>query len=230
MLESNLKLSTPGRSVECLNGVKGGYSFYNYIGVLEKVLPLKPDVFVMAVFGGNDFVGVVNLFRYYEGLKAGAVGSDYSKEVTDKLRRRNSMYFAQDLSQTLVFARDPTAKEHARAASCLLTVGMQQICEQNDIRLICLYIPDCTTVQSRFFPKEITPVLEQLKGPAFATNHTNEVVDAYLAFLREQGIESIDMREAFRANPVPSYWKTDFHLNTEGHRLIAERLQSEFEN
>jgi hypothetical protein len=66
LLEAELSAAHPGEAIEALNAGKGAYSFYNYLGVLERLLPLRPDVFVVAVYGGNDFVESLALRHTFE--------------------------------------------------------------------------------------------------------------------------------------------------------------------
>jgi hypothetical protein len=55
-LEARLGKLNPDKSIE---GLKGGYSFCNYVGVLGKTLPLDPAVLVLAVFDENDIRFIV---------------------------------------------------------------------------------------------------------------------------------------------------------------------------
>ena len=54
-LEARLRVRDAQRSVEVWNAGCSNYSLYNYLGTLERLAHLAPDVFVVVVHGGNDF-------------------------------------------------------------------------------------------------------------------------------------------------------------------------------
>jgi hypothetical protein len=56
VLGARLAVAHPSSTVEVINAADGGYSFYNYSGVLAAHLALRPHVFVVTVHGGNDFL------------------------------------------------------------------------------------------------------------------------------------------------------------------------------
>lgn len=68
VLEALLADERPGETVEVLNTGTGAYHFYNYLGVLERFRELRPDLYVIAVYGGNDFYKNLGLLRYFERL------------------------------------------------------------------------------------------------------------------------------------------------------------------
>jgi hypothetical protein len=68
LLEGALADARPGAAVEAINSGLSGYNLYNYLGVLEKGRALGPDVFVVTVYGGNDFAAAVQLYRYFERM------------------------------------------------------------------------------------------------------------------------------------------------------------------
>ncbi|WAC03787.1 hypothetical protein N7U66_10410 [Lacinutrix neustonica] len=53
--EKKLNASDSTRYYNCINGGVGYYTFRNYYGFLEKYKTLKPEIFVINVFTGNDF-------------------------------------------------------------------------------------------------------------------------------------------------------------------------------
>jgi hypothetical protein len=57
-----------------------------------------------------------------------------------------------------------------------------------------------------------------------------EVGDRYLAALAELGVETIDMRAIISAQETPAFWRSDHHLNTLGHDLVASELAARLES
>jgi hypothetical protein len=70
LLEASLSERHPGRTIEVVNAGTGGWSFYNYLGALEGLAYLRPDVFVVVVYGGNDFQGAMSLHHFQRGERA----------------------------------------------------------------------------------------------------------------------------------------------------------------
>jgi len=79
-------------------------------------------------------------------------------------------------------------------------------------------------VQPEYLASEIKPICEILKIDPSEIRVNDELGNEYLADLKKEGIEFIDMRKTFREQSEPAFWKTDSHINTLGHRLIGEAL------
>ena len=55
VLEQQLNTKQKNTYFNCINGGTAYYTFRNYYGFIQKYLYLKPDVFIINVFTGNDF-------------------------------------------------------------------------------------------------------------------------------------------------------------------------------
>ncbi len=66
LLELQLAQRT-GRTTEVLNAANGGHSFLNYFGTWLRFREFRPQVLVVAVFGGNDFSGLMLPFLWLTG-------------------------------------------------------------------------------------------------------------------------------------------------------------------
>ena len=100
--------------VEVLNTGVVGYSFYNYLGVLRRFLALHevPDVFVVCVYGGNDFVEVLRPHHYLRGTTPPVRRTDYWDRI-DKAKDVSSSFLAQTLAQVVFFQEHPSEFEVA---------------------------------------------------------------------------------------------------------------------
>lgn len=216
----------PARTVEVLNASRGGYMLYNYLGVLEKYADLDPEVFVMAVFGGNDFAEVVPLYGYFEGESIEDSREGWGMKVA--LSRRagpgSGQALAQGMHQEVLFYHSPRWRELALRASIAVTHEVAKLCKERGIELILMYIPPATDVQERFCAEGIAMVLEVFGMTAADRGATESMADDYLGAMKAEGVRVLDLREAFRAAEVPLYWKADLHLNTAGHRLVGREL------
>ena len=222
--EEQLARLAPTATVEILNGGKGGYSFYNYLGMLEKCLELDPDVFVLAAFGGNDFGGTVGTYRYFNRLRSPEPSRWMPEAKWVALRKRHTSLVSQDLNQIVAFASRPEDLQLAEVAVCQILTAIRDLCAAEGIRFLYVYIPPCTDVQPQLVQAGLDDVVQGLELTPDDLRATDRLADRILGFLKAKGVETIDMRPDFRASSAPCYWLSDLHINTEGHRLTAQRL------
>jgi lysophospholipase L1-like esterase len=223
VLERALAASCPESTVDVLNAGKGSYSFYNYLGVLERFLPLRPDVFVVAVYGGNDFVEVLGLQHHFAGTPA-ADPTRYWTQV-ERARGPGDNCLAQSFLALKHFAHYPEEMEVALQAARDVTTEIQVTCQRQGIRLIVAYLPPLPDVVWGRRQGVFERVAAALELRPEDLELTDRMADSYLAFLRQQRIVCLDLRPAFRAAQEPLYWEQDDHISLAGHRLVAQELQ-----
>ena len=224
LLEQMLRERAPDRTVEVLNGGLGAFNFYNYVGVLEKFLSLEPDVFVLSVYGGNDFKESLLLHRYFQRLTPPPPPTVEWAVRWKEAVAADLALIAQSYSQLLAFQNDPSEPPLALEAARLVTEEIQRICAERGIRFICVLIPAMTDVQ----PQLIQPRIDRLRdlfGLAPADLEINDrISEHYLKILEQLGLKCVDMRPIYRAEAESVFWFTDLHINRLGHQRIAEAL------
>ncbi|MFT7671592.1 MAG: lysophospholipase L1-like esterase [Planctomycetota bacterium] len=224
LLEAQLASNSSERSVEVLNAGKGGYSFYNYLGVLEKFASLKPDVFVVTVYGGNDFKESVRPRRYFTEL---SIGPALKKRFRQPLAYAATEYHAivsQFLSQVLMFVNSEEQEQIARAAGLELIEAIEELCQESGVQFVLVYLPPAHDVQKRYIESMVEGVQELFRFEPGALNKADELATELLAHSAELGIPSLDLRDSFREADEFLYWESDHHLNVRGHQWIAEQL------
>ena len=224
--------SDPERSVEALNASRGGYMLYNYLGVLEKYAELEPDVFVMAIFGGNDFAETVPLYAYFEGLSLDDRREKWGLKIAYARRAGpgSGQALAQGMHQEALFHYSPEWRALALAASLQITTEVAVQCAERDIEFVLLYIPPATDVQQQYCADGIADVLEVFEMTPEDRGWTERIADEYLDTLRAAGVHVVDLRPAYRATEERLYWKADLHINTRAHRIAAEELHRSIES
>jgi hypothetical protein len=224
VLETALGLRHPGHSVEVLNCAKSGYSFYNYLGMLERFLDLKPDVFVMGVYGGNDFIECTTLHHYFQRTDRPSCSvCDYDKLV-QRYPDVTPNIFQQAYMQLVYFRHHPDERAVALEAACQVTAEVQRVCREHKIRLIVAYIPPFVDVQPKFLGHLLPESIELFAMKPDDLQITNRIVDDWLAYARGRGIECLDLRARIASEPLQLYWDRDHHLNLVGNRVVAESL------
>jgi len=223
LLAAGLEAAHPGTSVEVLNAGVGGYSFYNYLGTLERFLPLQPDVFVMVVYGGNDFYEVLELHNYF----AGQARPDRSQEYWPLVERALAME-PQSLSQFFnplkYFSVERPQVAAAAWASEAVTEEVRRTCEEHGIELVVVYLPPACDVEWPALADRLDPVREVLQLAPDDMRTLDVLAGAYLQDLGERGVRVLDLRDVFALHPGPYFWPADLHVDLTAQRLIAEQL------
>ena len=223
-LEETLRQNDAGRSVEVLNAGKGGYSFYNYVGVLEKFADLQPDLFIVTVYGGNDFVESVRPRSFFEGLPQPPPIRRKWQRLLGPDSEAYTPLVSQFLYQALNLQSSTQSRDLARAASQEAVSEIARLCEQRGIEFLLVYLPPASDVQPIYVETEVNAVnaLADLGPGAFELADT--LASELLEHCEARAIRALDLRPAFRAEDEFLYWKKDHHINIRGHQKVADAL------
>lgn len=222
-LEDRLAAQDPERSVEVVNGSHGAYSFFHYLGVLERMLALdiRPDLFVVVVYGGNDF-RAVNLWHLFQGTKAKPKLTAEVQQLRRTAAKKHSAAMGQVLSAAHHFAMRESEVELAMVMADTVMGEMQRICAAEDIGLLVVYLPPPTDVPGQAELEKVERGREFLGLEPADLARLSEMGDLLLDQLDARAIPRIDLREAFREQEGLLYWQVDLHLNLEGQALGAD--------
>lgn len=227
VLETLLRGSEPQRSVEVLNAGAGAHNLFNYLGTFERFAELDPDLYVVVVYGGNDFSGAMLLDRYFRRRPAFKVRPYLieQQQLPDAL----ASLLPQEVSQDIYFGNNPDDVQAAIDLSCAFSVELKELCAANGSDLLFVYLPPPTIGQPDFFRADLDRLMQHARMDPAALGVSDRIADAWLSFLTERGIAFLDLRDAFRAAEEVLYWRTDHHLNLAGHRLLGELLHESLE-
>lgn len=223
-LEARLRAARPGRTVEVLNTGVAGYSFYNYLGVLERYLPRDPDVFVTGCYGGNDFVEVLRPYHYFNRSVSPPQSIRYWDEL-EKARGVGIDAMTQVLNQALYLERYPDQIDVALKASTQVCDEIARICEERGIEWIFVYIPTAFDGDWPLFAPWRARASAALERGEASLEVADRIVDRLLPHVRALGIRVIDLREHFDREGGPWHWE-EMHINLAAHRRIAELLET----
>jgi hypothetical protein len=222
LLERALSASRPGQTVEVYNTGACGYSFYNYLGVLESLLERKPRIFVTAFFAGNDFFEAVNVQHLYDGSVPPARTRRYADLLKEAVAA-SAAGMSQGLNELLYLRENPDQADLALRAACLATAEIQRICEEHDIDWIPVYLPSPFDLPLADWATMRARIQEALALSDDDFEIVNRLGDRLLATLRERGTDVLDLRPVFRADSQPLYW-SEMHINLRGHEVVAREL------
>ena len=222
-LEEDLRTRFPERTVEVLNAAVGGWSFYNYLGALEALEPLEPDVFVVVVYGGNDFAGGLVLHHYHRDepfLQSRAELRRRVAEIDIKFKGASAQHFGQ-LSY---FATHPSEEAAAAQMAEQLTSSIARRARARGIGLVGVYLPSLVDAELELFPKLAEAAAPFLAQIGETRSVADRLADQWLAGLAAEGAQTLDLRPSFRASAELLYWRSDLHINLGGHALAAAEL------
>lgn len=227
--EAELARARSGSRIEIVNAGNGGFSFHNYLGVLARFVGLEPDVFVVAVYAGNDFVEVLLPNAYFRRT---TLPDETTRERQEKNRaiEISAPASVQAFQELVHFRQHPQAVEQSVRAALSLVSEMHAICDAHGIRMLVLLIPGPHQVAWG----ENAPLFERFARELVLSPQdlslTDRVTDVFLDHVREQGIETLDARQILSAETGTWYWKKDFHMNVRAHaaigRALAQRIAS----
>ncbi len=225
-LEAALRAERPGKSIEAFNAGKGGYSFYNYLGVLERfhALELDPDVFVVAVYGGNDFEEVLTVWHYMNGTERADGSAKYWDKVL-QAKRVNPPSLPQGMMAFKYFRENPEEAHYALQASASIAGEIVETCEVRGILPLFVYIPSKYELDPDAAMSEFAGVVAPLELTQADIQRVGALADRFIELVRATGAEVIDMRPRFRAVKTKLYWDEDHHIDVAAHQLIAAELQ-----
>jgi lysophospholipase L1-like esterase len=221
-LEAMLAHDHPGKSVEVLNTGCAAYSFYNYLGALEAYVDKKPDVFVTAIFGGNDFMECLALFHHFHHTQTPPVDPKEWAHVAAMLDAGEAAQ-AQWLASAGYFSRFPDQVDCALRAALEVVDEMKRQCAAMGTALIFVYIPSVYDLNDGEGAEQIAKVKEILKLGGQDMSAGNRLGNRLVWALRDRGLDVIDLRDELDAKDRPWYWK-DYHINVKAHERIAALL------
>lgn len=223
-------LARGGRGVEVLNAGKGAYQLFNYLGVLERWLELEPDVFVVAVYGGNDFVESLGLYHAFRRSAPPANSPEYEARVA-KSQAVCGACFAQHFYSLAYFQEHPEQIEIALQLASDVASEIVKTCKTNGVQPVFVYLPPPFEHASdrEAHADKLADVRAALELAPEAERVLTQLADDFVAHVRAAGASCIDLREPFANASELLYWKRDHHLNLAGHALVATQLQRELE-
>jgi hypothetical protein len=224
LLEARIAKERAPKTVEVLNAALGGYTFHNYLGTLLRFRAFHPQVFVVAVFGGNDFVELLPLDFHFEHRP----WCTFSEEA--HARRDAALEISRDaMGQGLNAADSFRAWPHEAPAMVSRAIALcgelSRAAAQQGAKTIVVFIPAPFDFAWRRFPGRAADARAAL-GLSDADMRINRQMGAsFLAGLEGTGARVLDMRPIFEREPDPPYYLVDHHLDLRGHVLIADALK-----
>lgn len=210
--------------IDVINGGKGTHTFFSYLGTLERLLDVDPDVFVVTVYGGNDFEEISWQWhaRGNDGPSPGGV-SKFQRQLK-AAEKIQPLAMSQSLVSIKFFEAYPNERAIVLRAASEVMEKIQALCRERGIKLIVLYLPSRPEVEPHHPDARVPELLAAFQLDETALETTRKLANRFLGRMAELGIEAIDLRPVFQASEQSAYWNQDWHISLVGQRLVASVL------
>jgi len=213
-----------GPGVDVANTGKSGYSFYNYFGVLESFAALDPDLFVVCVYGGNDYAELLLPHHYHQRLPW-PDPEFMGKEKLDAVREYLSAgVLPQGFMQATLFQKNPELEPLCAEAVGLLVDAIGERCAERGLPWVVVYIPSVLEVQRELYEPELSRAVADLELDERSLGAPERLTAVLFERLRARGVAVLDLRPVFRRQEGELYWRSDHHLNLAANELVAAEL------
>ncbi len=227
LAEAKLAAARPGKSVEVYNTGTSGYAFFNYYGVLRAYLDRKPDVFVMVVYGGNDFFETLRPYAFARGISLPPRAYGYERKLA-AAKTLSEPALWQCVNQALYLHENSDQIDLAVEAAVATSEEIRKLANENHVPWFVVYIPSALD-QDHAEWRELAEQAKRALGlDDSALRVANRVADRWIEALTSRGVEVVDLRAEFARATVPVYW-SDLHIDVAAHELIARLLVPRFE-
>jgi len=221
-VEWRLSERREGDTVEVLNGAVGAHNPYNYLGTLERFLALRPDVFVVFVYGGNDFKGMMPIHRYFHRSPAPSL-EPISPAILREKKDVVGGFAYSELGQLIYFVDNPEDRDVAVETLDKITRTIRDLCAAREITLLMVYLPPPLAGNGRMYVDHAPPVLEAVGLAAVDVAMSDTMADAWIEDAARAEVPVLDLRGPFERAEERLFWD-EGHLNLRGNELVASRV------
>ncbi len=216
VLEEKLKKLPQTKNIEILNAGVGFYSFQNYSGVIKKYVNLKPNLFVVTVYTGNDFIEGY-LYEKENQKLFPSLQTFWYRLTKGYFQLRTKMASTQSTNQILFFKMFPEKKELALEIANQQFLEIKKQCEESQTELLVVLLPSKLETEKEFRKK----LIGESGWDEAELNINRELARGLEKWLITHKINCINASPQFEKSEQKLFWDTDQHLNKTGHLLLA---------
>ncbi len=229
-LEQNLNKLYPIQKNEVLNAGNGYFGPQNYLGVYHKFQDYHPDVFIVIIYTGNDFLDAIRIEAENGRLNV----PDRPKGYYDKLWEIDELYSGftgQYLNQLKFFETFPSYIDTSLLITQQSLLQIKKLCKKNQSSLLVVLLPTKIDTEPQTDQTRIDEVFEIMSFNASHLQKNRQMVVLLTTWFEQNEVTYIDLQESFKKSNEELSWKADYHINVAGHKAIAEEiLKIEFIN
>jgi lysophospholipase L1-like esterase len=220
VLEELLRARPGAGGAQVWNAAVAGSGPYEYLGSLRRHIGLEPDLVVVVVFTGNDFINAMPYDEFFTKQRPPIADRAMRQRLADA-REHWRAPLAQGFNQALEFKFAPAEAERALAAATRALEELVALCASRHVPLLVALLPTKVDVDAVVEEDGIARMLEILELPR-EDYAINAELGARLGRAADAaGARVLELAPAMAADERPLYWRQDHHLAVMGHRAVA---------
>jgi hypothetical protein len=185
----------------------------------------NPDVFVVIIYTGNDFLDAIRIEAENGRLNV----PDRPNGYYDNLWEIDDLYIGftgQYLNQLKFFETFPKYTDTALHIMQQNLFKIKKLCEKNGSSLLIALLPTKIDTEPQTDETRIDEVFKIMNFNASHLQKNRKMIISLTAWLEKNYITYIDLQETFKKSDKELFWKTDYHINMSGHKAIADKILS----
>jgi hypothetical protein len=226
LIEDGLNRGSRIRACETINAGVGHFSFRNYLGLLRRYRFLKPDVFIVTVYSGNDFLEAAEYLEYNETVPG---PKPYAARLAEA-EKLNEGAVWQALNQAVYFKSFPEMGPRVMKLAQDSLGEIRDLCRADGIRLLVILLPTKLDVEwdsDRIRLESVKSSLGLSDSDLRINATMRQAMGDWLAKERIPFLDAGRMLPKGEPGSVHLFWNEDYHLSKAGHRWIADLVLRE---
>jgi hypothetical protein len=225
-LEEMLKSQFPHKNFEALNAGNGYFGPQNFLGTYNKLENLKPDIFIVIVYTGNDFLDGIRIESESGRLTVPERKDDYYQDLW-KVDELYSGFTGQYLNQVKFFKSFPQFIDPAMTIMKENLGKINKLCQKNGTQFLVVLLPTKIDTEARTDSIRISEVFKMMNFGETEILENYSFTESLKSWLSDQQIPVVDLFPSFKNSNNILFWKSDYHLNHLGHEEMARQILKE---
>jgi hypothetical protein len=222
-LKEMLMEKYPEQYFEALNAGVGYFGPQNYFGVCRKFEFLKPDIFVVIIYTGNDFLDGIRIASENGWLSVPPRSDRYYEDLW-KVDNLYSGFTGQLVNQVKFFKSYPQYSDTARMIMKDNLKKINNLCAKNNTRFLVMLLPSKIDTEPQTDSTRISEVFRIMNYDKQDIIENYKMTKELAVWLTEMQIPFVDMFPSFKSSEQELFWKADYHVNHLGHEEMAKQM------
>ncbi len=222
-LEQEFNHQYPSRKNEVLNAGNGYFGPQNYLGVYYKFQNFNPDLFIITIYTGNDFLDAIRIEVENGRLNV----PERPKDYCDKLWEVDGLYIGftgQYLNQLKFFETFQEYRDTALLITQKSLLKIKDLCLKDHTKMLVVLLPSKIDTEPQTDKIRIDEIFELMNFDESHLTKNREMVLALIQWLEQNDIFYTDLYETYSQSNKELFWKADYHVNIDGHEKMANEI------
>lgn len=219
VLEKELNSANQTAKFEVINGGVGYYGPDHYFLFLNKQLVLKPDVYIVVIYSGNDFLDAARIVE---------ADGNFNRRPEEYIKSlQNCMcdgVMDQVMNQIFYFKTFPAMKEKVIEHILIVLSSINRLCKTHNIDFIVVFVPTKADIEWEKDKYKLEQIKQCLALSESDLNINSDLTDTLIKKVSRENIIFLNIRSIMKGQKPEFFWKKDYHLNDQGHKFLAEMI------